>query len=98
MFYTKRRGCRGREQSDQRRQEENKAKKLPNPVFCTKRRGCRGREQSDQRRQEKRRNGAPGKIRTPDPLIRSQVLYPAELPAHILSNIDELSEYLYCND
>tara|TARA_Y100000389_G_scaffold170502_1_gene177547 strand:- start:168 stop:308 length:141 start_codon:yes stop_codon:yes gene_type:complete len=26
--------------------------------------------------------GAPGKIRTPDPLIRSQVLYPAELPAH----------------
>ena len=26
-------------------------------------------------------NGAPGKIRTPDPLIRSQVLYPAELPA-----------------
>ena len=25
-------------------------------------------------------NGAPGKIRTPDPLIRSQVLYPAELP------------------
>ena len=28
-------------------------------------------------------NGAPGKIRTPDPLIRSQVLYPAELPAPI---------------
>ena len=26
-------------------------------------------------------SGAPGKIRTPDPLIRSQVLYPAELPA-----------------
>ena len=25
-------------------------------------------------------SGAPGKIRTPDPLIRSQVLYPAELP------------------
>ena len=25
-------------------------------------------------------NGAPGGIRTPDPLIRSQVLYPAELP------------------
>jgi hypothetical protein len=25
-------------------------------------------------------NGAPGRIRTPDPLIRSQVLYPAELP------------------
>jgi hypothetical protein len=26
--------------------------------------------------------GAPEGIRTPDPLIRSQVLYPAELPAH----------------
>ena len=26
-------------------------------------------------------NGALGRIRTPDPLIRSQVLYPAELPA-----------------
>ena len=25
-------------------------------------------------------SGAPGRIRTPDPLIRSQVLYPAELP------------------
>ena len=26
--------------------------------------------------------GAPGRIRTPDPLIRSQVLYPAELSVH----------------
>ena len=26
-------------------------------------------------------NGAPGEIRTPDPLVRSQVLYPAELRA-----------------
>jgi hypothetical protein len=26
-------------------------------------------------------NGAPGEIRTPDTLIRSQVLYPAELRA-----------------
>ena len=26
--------------------------------------------------------GAPGEIRTPDPLVRSQVLYPAELRAH----------------
>ena len=25
--------------------------------------------------------GAPGEIRTPDPLVRSQVLYPAELRA-----------------
>ena len=30
-----------------------------------------------------KRNGAPGKIRTPDPLIRSQVLYPAELRVRI---------------
>lgn len=28
-----------------------------------------------------RYSGALGRIRTPDPLIRSQVLYPAELPA-----------------
>ncbi len=28
------------------------------------------------------RDGAPGEIRTPDPLVRSQVLYPAELRAH----------------
>ena len=29
----------------------------------------------------KERNGALGKIRTPDPLVRSQILYPTELPA-----------------
>ena len=29
------------------------------------------------------RNGAPGRIRTSDPLVRSQMLYPAELRAHI---------------
>ena len=29
--------------------------------------------------------GAPGAIRTPDPLVRSQVLYPAELRAHCQS-------------
>jgi hypothetical protein len=28
------------------------------------------------------KNGAPGEIRTPDPLVRSQMLYPAELRAH----------------
>ena len=28
-------------------------------------------------------NGTPGKIRTCDPLIRSQILYPAELRVHI---------------
>ena len=27
-------------------------------------------------------SNAPGEIRTPDPLIRSQMLYPAELRAH----------------
>ena len=27
--------------------------------------------------------GAPGRIRTSDPLVRSQMLYPAELRAHI---------------
>ncbi len=27
-------------------------------------------------------NGALGRIRTPDPLVRSQILYPTELPAH----------------
>jgi hypothetical protein len=31
-----------------------------------------------------KRYGAPGKIRTPDPQIRSLVLYPAELPVHRL--------------
>ena len=30
------------------------------------------------------RNGAPGEIRTPDLLVRSQTLYPAELRAHFL--------------
>jgi hypothetical protein len=28
-------------------------------------------------------DGAPGEIRTPDRLVRSQVLYPTELRAHI---------------
>ena len=27
-------------------------------------------------------NGAPGEVRTPDPQVRSLVLYPAELRAH----------------
>ena len=34
-------------------------------------------------------NGAPGRIRTPDPLIRSQVLYPAELPVRMLSSMPD---------
>ncbi len=32
-------------------------------------------------------NGAPRRIRTPDLLIRSQTLYPAELGAHALSKV-----------
>ena len=31
--------------------------------------------------------GAPGEIRTPDPLVRSQVLYPTELRVHVLSRL-----------
>ena len=31
--------------------------------------------------------GAPGRIRTSDPLVRSQVLYPAELRAHKLLDL-----------
>ena len=34
-----------------------------------------------------KRNGAPGVIRTPDLLVRSQLLYPAELRAHAAASI-----------
>jgi hypothetical protein len=33
-------------------------------------------------------NGAPGEIRTPDPLLRRQMLYPAELRARSASESD----------
>jgi hypothetical protein len=36
-------------------------------------------------RRMERFSGAPGKTRTCDPLIRSQILYPAELRAHPFS-------------
>ncbi len=36
------------------------------------------------------KNGAPGEIRTPDPLIRSQVLYPAELRAPVGTRGEDL--------
>ena len=36
--------------------------------------------------------GAPGAIRTPDPLVRSQVLYPSELRAQNCFKIDILAE------
>ena len=32
----------------------------------------------------KKLSGTPGVIRTPDPLLRRQVLYPAELRAHMI--------------
>ena len=32
--------------------------------------------------------GGLGRIRTPDPLIRSQVLYPAELPIRVWDHLD----------
>ena len=37
-------------------------------------------------------DGAPGRIRTHDPLVRSQVLYPTELLAHI----SDISASLFC--
>ena len=43
-----------------------------------------GRKKRQQKRNPKvpcRKLGAPGRIRTRDPLVRSQVLYPTELPA-----------------
>ena len=36
--------------------------------------------------------GAPGRIRTPDPLIRSQVLYPAELPVPLPRDVGQPSD------
>ena len=43
-------------------------------VICHKSRFCLA--------SDKKKNGAPERIRTSDPLIRSQVLYPAELRVH----------------
>ena len=39
--------------------------------------------------------GAPGAIRTPDPLVRSQVLYPAELRAHCVFEAVDYTEPMY---
>ena len=39
------------------------------------------------------KNGGPGAIRTPDPLVRSQVLYPTELRARTASR-----RGAYCSD
>ena len=39
-------------------------------------------------------SGTPEGIRTPDPLVRSQILYPAELQAHItVADIPNNSNY-----
>ena len=44
--------------------------------------------------------GAPGRIRTSDPLVRSQILYPTELRAHVaggergIRTLDEISPIL----
>jgi DNA-binding HxlR family transcriptional regulator len=38
--------------------------------------------------------GAPGRIRTHDPLVRSQVLYPTELRARFLTRSDYISVFL----
>jgi hypothetical protein len=40
--------------------------------------------------------GAPGEIRTPDLLIRSQSLYPAELRAHMLGLQGEAHDTNHC--
>ena len=37
-------------------------------------------------------SGAPGEIRTPDPLVRSQVLYPTELRAHCRVEADDYTD------
>ena len=43
----------------------------------------RERERNDlQEPESKEEGGAPGKTRTPDPLLRRQLLYPTELQAH----------------
>ena len=47
---------------------------------------CKGRQDVEEMKpiqEEKKRNGAPGRSRTSDLLVRSQLLYPAELRAHI---------------
>jgi hypothetical protein len=39
---------------------------------------------------DQKKNGAPEEIRTPDPQIRSLVLYPAELRAHFFALREDL--------
>ena len=38
-------------------------------------------------------HGTPEGIRTPDPLVRSQILYPAELQAHIVAKVSCNNKY-----
>lgn len=60
----------------------------------------------DNKKSLKRRNingfkdficGTPEGIRTPDLLVRSQTLYPTELPAHIRHNLLCLDNITHCN-
>ncbi len=39
------------------------------------------------------KDGALGRIRTPDPLVRSQILYPTELPAHRTGGVAEVAYF-----
>lgn len=42
--------------------------------------------------------GAPGRIRTRDPLVRSQVLYPTELPARRVVILRTLEDFVKSRD
>src|SRR5712671_2103980 len=60
----------------------------PRKLTCESRQQCR----RDGAKQERRGvNGAPGRSRTSDLLVRSQLLYPAELRAHIAFGCNSLT-------
>src|SRR5260370_487710 len=55
---------------------------------------CKGRQQCEEmllRKEEEKRDGAPGRSRTSDLLVRSQLLYPAELRAHMAFGCNSLT-------
>ena len=70
-----------------------KRRKKHGNVWKTKKRGFERQNRSNPHKQ--RLCGALGGTRTHDPLIRSQVLYPAELRAHFLSNFCLTSAFIY---
>ncbi len=55
---------------------------IPKPI------GVKVRSQPEGLPRQWKKNGAPGEIRTPDPLLRRQMLYPAELRARSGSGFD----------